>query len=176
MGLICYDRPMEIDGSARRLLAGIHIFAGLSDQAMESLAASCQHLHVESGQAIVEQGAVASEMFVIVRGKVEVIKHAGSPAAVLLENMEAGEFFGEMCILECMPRAATVRALEPTDLYVLSNGDLLKLFRKCPDQYAILVLNISRDLCRRLRRVHELLCTARSEQGEIRHVKGDRLE
>ena len=64
-----------------------------------------------------------------------------------------------------MPRAATVRAIEPTELYVLRNSDLLKLFRRWPDQYAILMLNISRDLCRRLRKVHAQLCAARAKQG-----------
>lgn len=169
---------MDKDESNHSLLATIHIFAGLNDAVVECLAASCRNLQAEAGQIIVEQGSVANEMFVIVRGKVEVIKHRGSPAEILLEKMGAGEFFGEMCILECMPRAATVRALEHTELYVLRNSDLLKLFRRWPDQYAILILNISRDLCRRLRRVHDLLCTAFLKQGENIPIEGEscRLE
>lgn len=151
---------MDAITDTRRLLGTIHIFAGLDDAVMDSLVLSCRKLEVKSGQIVVDQGAVASEMFVIVRGKIEIIKHPGTSKEIVLATMGPGEFFGEMCILECMPRAATVRTLEATELHVLRNGDLLKLFRRWPAQYAILLLNISRDLCRRLRTVHELLSQA----------------
>lgn len=169
---------MDTVETTRSLLATIHIFAGLDDVVMDSLAVSCRKFHAEAGQVVVEQEAVASEMFVIVQGKVEVTKHSGSGDEVMLATMGPGDFFGEMCILECMPRAATVRALEPTELYVLRNGDLLKLFRRWPDQYAILMLNISRDLCRRLRSVHELLCSALLKNSTSVRVDDDscRLE
>lgn len=161
---------MDAITDTRRLLGTIHIFAGLDDAVMDSLVLSCRKLEVKPGQIVVDQGAVASEMFVIVRGRVEVIKHPGTSKEIVLATMGPGEFFGEMCILECMPRAATVRTLEATELHVLRNGDLLKLFRRWPEQYAILMLNISRDLCRRLRAVHELLCQAmvnQEAQGSI---------
>lgn len=126
---------------------------------MDLLAEACHERQAAAGEIVVEQDAVASEMFVIATGKVEVIKHLGAPGEIVLATMGPGEFFGEMCIVECMPRAATVRALEPTELYSLRNSDLLHLFHRWPDQYAILMLNISRDLCRRLRGLHDLFCS-----------------
>jgi CRP/FNR family transcriptional regulator, cyclic AMP receptor protein len=151
--------------SKRSLISTIHIFAGLDEAVVDLLAEACRELHVAAGETVVEQGAVAREMFVIARGRVEVIQHAGTPDKVVLAKLGHGEFFGEMCILDCMPRAATVRALEPTALYSLKNADLLQIFRRWPDQYGILMLNISRDLCRRLRQVHDLLCAALRTQN-----------
>jgi CRP-like cAMP-binding protein len=90
-------------------------------------------------------------------GTFQVIKHPGTPQEKLLATLGPGEFFGEMCIIECMPRAATVRVIEAGVLYSLNSGDLLRIFKQWPDQYAILMLNIARDLCRRLRALHELL-------------------
>jgi hypothetical protein len=48
-------------------------------------------------------------------------------------------------------------ALTPGTLYALSNSDIHRLFKEWPDQFAILILNISRDLCRRLRAMNRLL-------------------
>ncbi len=142
--------------SVRSLLLPIHIFAGLDEKVMDSLAGVCKERHADAGDVILSQGAVGREMFVIAQGEVEIIKHLGFPEEIVLAKMGAGEFFGEMCIIDCMPRAATVRASRPTDLYSLKNTDLLQLFQRWPDQYAVLILNIARDLCRRLRSLHEL--------------------
>src|SRR5215210_1486218 len=141
---------------SRSLLSAIHIFAGLDEEVMASLREACREHHVEQGETILSQDAIGTEMFVIKRGEVEIIKNCGGPAEIVLAKLGEGEFFGEMCIIECMPRSATVRASERTELYSLRNTDLLKLFRRWPDQYGILMLNIARDLCRRLRSLHEL--------------------
>jgi CRP-like cAMP-binding protein len=61
-----------------------------------------------------------------------------------------------MCILETLPRAATVRAFEATSLDALSSMAFYELYRAMPEQYSILVLNIARDLSRRLRRLDEI--------------------
>jgi CRP-like cAMP-binding protein len=148
---------MAQESLVRPLLTGINIFSGLSEEVMESLASNCRHVPAAAGEIIVRQGDAAHEMFVIAGGRADVIKHAGDPGEIHLATLGKGEFFGEMCIIECMSRAATVRAAENCELFALSNGDLLRLFRRWPDQYAILILNISRDLCRRMRQLHELL-------------------
>lgn len=159
----CSHRGMA--ESTRSLLSTIHIFAGLDEEVMDSLAEVCKECNAEPGEIIVKQNDVANQMFVIAKGEVEIIKHLGSAEEIVLARMGSGEFFGEMCIIECMPRAATVRARQLTALYSLRNTDLLRLFRRWPDQYAILVLNISRDLCRRLRALDELLCTLLMKNG-----------
>jgi hypothetical protein len=62
---------------------------------------------------------------------------------------------GEMSIIECVTRSASLRALEKTSLFGLRSIDLYRLFQRRPDQYAIVILNIARDLSRRLRALDE---------------------
>ena len=168
---------MEMADDTRALLGTIHIFAGLDGSVMNSLASSCRKIQVKAGESVVEQGDVANEMFVIARGRVEVIKHRGTPQETLLGDMGSGDFFGEMCILECMPRAATIRTVEDSEFYVMRNGDMLRMFRHSPEQYAILILNISRDLCRRMRSLHDLICPSAGGSASIEMVRASgRLE
>jgi CRP-like cAMP-binding protein len=140
---------------ARSLLTTIHIFAGLAEDVIDSLSDVCQERRAEAGEIILRQMEVGREMFVMAEGEVEIVRNLGTPDELLLATLGPGEFFGEMCILECMPRSATVRATVPTRLYSLRNTDLLRLFQRWPDQYGILMLNIARDLCRRLRGLQE---------------------
>ena len=59
-------------------------------------------------------------------------------------------------------RSASVIALEPTRVFTLKGMDFYKLYRQRPDQYGIVVLNIARDLARRLHQLDEHFCVASS--------------
>jgi CRP-like cAMP-binding protein len=143
------------------LLQKVPVFAGLSDEVVEAFADTGRQERMEAEAVILRQGTQGHEIYIVVEGEVEVVKRLRSSKQVTLATLSTGEFFGEMCIIQCAPRSATVRAVKPSLLFVLTNGDILRLFHNRPEQFGILILNISRDLCRRLQRVHELL----DEQG-----------
>lgn len=144
---------------AKKMIEGMHIFAGLSGKAIAALTARTLESKAGKGEIVVREGTPGREMFLIGRGRVEVVKAAGSPQEVALARLGAGDFFGEMSIIECRPRSASIRALEPTVLYSLKCDDLLRLFHEWPDQYGILIFNIARHLCRRLRAMDEVFAS-----------------
>ena len=87
--------------------------------------------HFTDGQIIVREGEASREMYIIQRGRVEVVKWLrGRP--VVLATLERGSFFGEMSLLESQPRNAMVRAKGDTDLLVIEPGGLLLKFRRDP--------------------------------------------
>ena len=94
-------------------------------------------------------------MFIIASGKVRVVKHLGEPNETELATLGKG-IFGEMCILEPLPRSASVQAAGAAVVYSISSHAFLNLYEKMPAEYGILLLNIARDLSRRLRRIDEL--------------------
>ncbi len=60
-----------------------------------------------------------------------------------------------MCLLETLPRVATVQAISASVLLRLSAMAFLDLYEAQPEQHSILILNLARDLSRRLRRLDE---------------------
>ena len=58
-------------------------------------------------------------------------------------------------MIDCVARSASIRAIEDTTLFSLKGTDLYRLFQHHPDQYAIVILNIARDISRRLRAIDE---------------------
>ena len=99
-------------------------------------------------------------MFVLERGRVAVIK-GWQGRSVLLGTLTAGDCFGEMALMDLMPRSASVRAEEDCLAVEFSASDLLVLFEHDVEQFALIQMNLAREVCRRLRKTDELLFRAR---------------
>ena len=141
---------------AQDFLETIPIFAGLKTSALAMIADAAKEAGFRAGQTILGEAERGNRMFVIHAGRVEVVKNLGESHETVLAVLGPRDFFGEMCIIECLTRCASVRAIESTRVFGLKSTDLLHLFEKQPDQYAIIILNIARDLSRRLRALDEL--------------------
>jgi CRP/FNR family transcriptional regulator, cyclic AMP receptor protein len=136
-------------------LGSIPIFAGLNAAALSEIASAVEEAAFRAGDIIVREGEAGNRMFIIFSGGVEVVKHLGQTHETILAVLRPKDFLGEMSIIECVARSASVRAVEDTSLFALKGTDLYRLFKRYPDQYAILILNIARDLSRRLRAIDE---------------------
>lgn len=137
-----------------KFLEGVPIFAGIDDGALELLLATARRVEAEAGELIVREGDSSNEMFVIGEGEVRVWKHHGTPEQVELAVLGQKDFFGEMCMLETLPRAATVEALTACTLVGVKSSAFYRLYQARPEQHAILILNLARDLSRRIRALH----------------------
>lgn len=139
----------------RALLQTIPILAGLDEAALDLLWARATQSEAQAGSVVVREGEAGNRLFVISEGLVRVCKDFGKPHEIELTRLGRGEFFGEMCILDTLPRSATVQAITDTSLFSLNSLTFHQLYKAAPAQYSILVLNLARDLSRRLRRLDE---------------------
>jgi len=138
------------------LLCIVPIFAGLDEGALEVLLAHAEKMVTRPDEVIAREGEVNNCMYVIEAGEVIIIKNCDRPDAVKLAALGPGEFFGEMCILEAQPRSATGKASGETTVVKIAAPAFYHLYQKMPKQYGILLLNIARDLSRRLRHLDEV--------------------
>lgn len=137
-------------------LQGVPIFAGLSEEAIDLLVKHVREIHAQPGDFLVREGESGNRFYLIESGLVRVVKQVDTPQEVELAQLGAHDFFGEMCILETLPRSASVQALEETKVFALSSLDFLYLYEQLPSEYGILVLNLARDLSRRIRHLDEV--------------------
>jgi CRP-like cAMP-binding protein len=133
------------------LLREIGLFGALTEEVLIGLAETLAIVEVSPGATLFKEGEDGRSMYVVLRGEVEVCKRSqhGSEARVAL--LGPGDWFGEMSIVDVQPRSAAIRALAPTSLLCISAQDLEKLYRQDLKAYAIIVLNLARELSRRLR-------------------------
>jgi CRP-like cAMP-binding protein len=107
---------------------------------------------LKAGEYIFHEGDLGTEMYVINEGKVEILNLVGDEEQVLAV-LEKGDFFGEMSVLEDLPRAASARAM--TDLRLLQiNGSTFDFLLQGNPEIAVRMM---RKLSRRLRETDEML-------------------
>jgi len=133
-------------------LADIGLFGGLSKETLETLASSLPASRVEAGAMVVEEGDLSTQMFVVVAGELEVIKKGEAGGDVRVAVLGPGDWFGEMSIIDVQPRSASVRAVAPTLVLSITAEHVENLlYRRDVKDYALFVMNIARELSRRLR-------------------------
>jgi CRP-like cAMP-binding protein len=143
-------------------LASIPVLAGTNLAAQTLLAREGLVHEFAPGAWIVREGDEGHSLFILVEGNVAVVKHADTPRAVTLATLHQGDIFGEMCVVDPVPRAASVHALAPVRTIEIKAATLHHLYQKLPDQYAIVLLNLARDLARRLRKLDETFAACAS--------------
>jgi hypothetical protein len=85
--------------------------------------------HFPAGKVLFREGDAGEDMYIIQSGRVAIKKRTGANKDVTLAVLEKGDFFGEMAVLERMPRTATAEMAEAGDLIVISGdtfGDMIK--------------------------------------------------
>jgi CRP/FNR family cyclic AMP-dependent transcriptional regulator len=145
-----------MDASLNTFLHRLPVMAGLDEAALQFLGGLAGEEQYAAGDVIVREGDPGDRVYFVSAGRVRVEKGP----AVRLAEFGPGDFFGEMSLVESVMRSASVIATEPTLVFTLKGMDFYKLYRQRPDQYGIVMLNIARDLARRLRRLGETFSRA----------------
>jgi CRP-like cAMP-binding protein len=107
---------------------------------------------VEAGEIVFRRGEQAIDMFVIQSGMVEISRGRGEQRTVMA-TVRQGDFFGEMSVLESMPRDADAVAITRTELLVITQGGLLIRLRRDPT-FAVEMLH---KLSGRVRALNQML-------------------
>lgn len=132
-------------------LRDIGLFGALSDEVLEHLARTLTTLRVAPGDTVFREGDPARELYVVLEGEMEVNKRSRRGRDMRVAILGPSDVFGEMSVIDMQVRSATVRALAPARLLRVSAEEMDALYRHDLKAYALIVLNIARDLSRRLR-------------------------
>ncbi len=125
------------------LLKKVPLFAQLGDRHLQAIARSAKELKYSAGQPIVREGEQSNVgFFLIADGQVEVRR-----GDQVLAKLGAGQFFGEMSVLDGQPRSADVFAVSDTTCLGLTSWDMKSLVTNTPE----IAMGIISELARRLR-------------------------
>ena len=128
------------------MLNTIPLFQSLSQPQLASVGAHVAWRVYEKGDIVVHQGEVADSLFVIASGQVKVYMTEGD-REVILKTLSAGDFFGELPMLDMEPRSASVAAIERCHLQLLSYKALQRAMEGSPD----IAKRVLETLAKRLR-------------------------
>jgi CRP/FNR family transcriptional regulator, cyclic AMP receptor protein len=137
-------------------LSSVPIFGALSADAIEFLRARADTVTVARDERFFTEGELGDCLFVLESGRVA-IERSRDGFSALLAELGPGDCFGEMALVAIMPRCATARALEDSRALRVPNRALLELSREDIEQFALLQMNLGREIARRLHIADDLL-------------------
>lgn len=108
------------------------LFKGLSTEDLTSLAAIVTEKSLPENATIFTEHMPGEALYIIDEGSVRVSRMIEEGEEQTLSVLGAGDFIGEMALLDGGPRLTTARALKPTKLFIIKNGDFQSLLEKDP--------------------------------------------
>ena len=139
----------------KAFLLATPFFGGLTDTSLELLVSMLEERRFDAGATVVAEGEPGRSMFIVRSGQLAVSKRTSSGSGIAISVLKPGDFFGEMTLIDMQNRSATVVAENPTVLYELTAPKLYACYKADIHAYVIVLQNINRELCRRLRRADD---------------------
>lgn len=123
------------------LVRNVPMFEGLSKRQTSHLARLTDEIHRDEGAVLIEEGDAGDEFFIVVAGAVNVLKTGAKVAA-----LSTGDHFGEMSLLDRLPRSATVVTTAASTLLVMHRDDFDRYLMRTPTVMRALLANMSERL------------------------------
>jgi CRP-like cAMP-binding protein len=145
------------DAMAREALRACGLFGVADEQAIERIVSVLRIRRFRRGETVFHQGDPGDALFVVATGSVKVVLPSDEAAeAAIVAILGAGEFFGELAILDGAPHSATIVAVEPTETLVLHRDAFLDLVDRDPNLRHALLASLAGEIRRLTGHVEDL--------------------
>jgi CRP/FNR family cyclic AMP-dependent transcriptional regulator len=117
-----------LDDFKEAAIRGVPLFSSCSKKEVAEIARLAEKVRFSKGEVLMREGEVGSEFFIILAGVAEV-----SGSDTVHKELGAGEFCGEMALIEQAPRTATVTTMSPVVSLVISGDAFSRLRKRLPN-------------------------------------------
>jgi CRP-like cAMP-binding protein len=163
--------PPHLELEAREELRSVPVFSELTRDQLVELAATSAQVRVQSGAVLVEQGASASHLRVLVRGAVKIVRvtrHSLGESTVLLEVARAPAILGGASLFDGQPEVASIVALRASQILSIDRRAVLRMVAQHPSFSRAIFTHLSQSIRRHVRRIDEVASGPVDER--VRHL------
>lgn len=143
----------------QKLLKMIKLFQGFTDRELEKIEKVCKGEFFKAGTVIFKEGDIGDKYYMILKGEVRISKVLKSIGEEALTVLKAGEYFGEMALIDRYPRSAHAIANTDASLVTISKEDLDRIFNEDRELGFKFLMVFCRTLSKRLRDMNDKLAT-----------------
>jgi len=142
------------------ILQALPIFGGINAQSLEFLLERASVCNIPQHHYFFHEGDEAESLFVLEHGRADLLKQRNDKE-YFLRRLNKGDCFGEVALMDLMPRSASVRANSDCAAIELSRLALYELYQADLEQFTMIQMNMGREVSRRLRQADERLFDAK---------------
>ena len=161
------EETTDVEGKTE-ILRRIPLFQHMTYKELLAILGIARGRQFDQGGPIIKEGESGDELFVLFRGRVDVIKNG-----LHIAQLKPGGHFGEMGLVDQAPRSATVVAAEDTSAISIDRDSLLKLMRRDSLLAVKLLWSFVQVLSERLRNTNEALADLKHELDQVRQKATD---
>jgi len=132
-------------------IKNVHLFSTLEDDELEVISRILYIKDYQKGHVVFQEGEGGDSLYVVLKGNVKVSLYDESGKEYILDIIGKGAFFGELSLIDELPRSANVVTIEDSEFLVIKRNDFIKLLMENPP----ITVSILRTLSRRLRAADE---------------------
>jgi CRP-like cAMP-binding protein len=137
-----------------KLLQSMPFFGAINEDSVSMVLAESEVCQIPANEFFYHQGEQGDCLYVLEKGKVEILKEVGDKTIKLCDIGQGG-CFGELALIACTPRSAAARATADCEVIRIPQAALANLYEQDVDQYLLLQMNMAREVCRRLQELDE---------------------
>jgi len=141
--------PLTNVESVTPIISDISLFGGFTDDQRAELLARLDYATFQKGECIFRKGEDPTHIYIMKSGKAE-IQISDTEAAVDKEELGVGECFGEVSLMSMHKHTATTIVTEDCEIVALSRHALIELKKQDITLFALLMMNVARELARRV--------------------------
>lgn len=153
-----------------KTLHNMPIFGGLSNATMDYLFSEAITITRAKGGYFFHENDKGHDLYIIQHGAAVVVKSWGN-IEYILARLQSGDCFGEMEFIDICPHSASVIAAEACEVIVLKHQVITHLLEKSLEEYAIIMMNMGREVSRRLRTANEAILAENIKAGKLEHYR-----
>jgi CRP/FNR family transcriptional regulator, cyclic AMP receptor protein len=135
-------------------LKEVSLFDGLQHKVLNSIFRLGMVQNFKKGDMILREGRPGGDLFILINGKVEVVKSVKGGRGKKLATLNRGSIFGEMSVFDGAPYSASVKALQDCDVHIMRSNDFMKFLRQNPKEGVEILSTLVVSISNRLRRAN----------------------
>ncbi|OPY75584.1 MAG: transcriptional activator FtrB [Syntrophorhabdus sp. PtaU1.Bin153] len=160
-----YDPLKNID-AVIAILSRISVWGGFTEEQQAKIYRRLEVGIYKKGEYIFRKGDQPTHIYIVKSGKIDLLA-SDRDVTVQKETVEAGGCFGIASLMAMQPQMVTAVATEDSEVMVLSRQALLELRYEDIELFALLMMNIAREIARRLKSADDMLLQqVREHKGE----------
>ena len=155
---------MPIDNEIHQLLKSVTIFSGVDDDNLEKIFSQCEVTEKKAGYVLIEEDTEATQIFIILSGTVKIVLNLKKDPLEIVE-LGPGHCVGEASIIGIQKHCASAVIDEDARVLVFPRHVLMDIYNNDKELFSLLILNIARELARRLYRTDQALLKIKGQQS-----------
>ncbi|MCO4793825.1 MAG: cyclic nucleotide-binding domain-containing protein [Bacteriovoracaceae bacterium] len=136
--------------SVADLVKGCPLFHEIYDDEVEEILQTCLVASYEANDTIIKQGDTSSDICILLAGTAGIYVNKDGDRH-FITNIGSGDLFGELVLINETERTADIIANEQCDVLIISYEDFYSFYNKRPKVFALMVLNVTRLITKRLK-------------------------